>query len=201
MKIPGADGGSTDTTSTSTGGLRADKIAGGQAPGQEAISHVISVSEEGGQTRITWHAGEIRVFVKTEAALLERLQFEPKEGKESVTETAYGYDILGAANPEAEANGAYDGVLIGGDVEAIAITQKNGQPAHLFVNNALVSEGVNLSWPASANFNPSGYRASGAAGLLDMVPGLLPGVGPLNSSQTTAAAILVALAVGGTVIG
>lgn len=42
--------------------------------------------------------------------------------------------------------------------------------------------------------------ASGT-GLLGLIPGLLPGVGPLSSSQTTAAAIVVAVIIAGKVLG
>lgn len=42
--------------------------------------------------------------------------------------------------------------------------------------------------------------SDGIGGIVDLVPGLLPGIGPLNSSQTTAASIVLGLAIVGAVV-
>lgn len=65
------------------------------------------------------------------------------------------------------------------------------------------SESLPSGYDAGDNpFTPAdaGEQKAGLGGFLSLIPGVLPSIGPLTSSQTTAVAIVVAIAIAGTVL-
>lgn len=115
---------------------------------------------------------------------------------------SFGEELIDAENLNPEDEILDDGQTARGGVTnaedhywgtgAVEVTHEGegdeSAPIEVYINGEKTTEvGVGGSWTSDGGF-------------LSLVPGLLPGIGPLNSSQTTAAAILVALAIAGAVL-
>jgi len=109
--------------------------------------------------------------------------------------------------------GGGDRYEIDGSVRSVVVKRPDGAPADASPSDymTITEDGEELdpeglvTWVESKaqidQFVADGQLPEPpSGGLFDLIPGLLPGIGPLNSSQTTAAAILLALTIAGTLM-
>jgi len=86
-----------------------------------------------------------------------------------------------------------------GEIDKIRLQSRSDKDASDLVRVYIDGQAIDLSQYDVEKVSKSTFAdlLAGENGLLSSVPGILPGIGPLSSSETTAAAILPAFAIAG----